>query len=248
MLARASPCARGPDAPTTNMGSRARRLLGTRLRDVVEASGRTWRIPFGPARGMRFEFDRHLPLDFWFGIYESEIAGHVRRLCSPGYTSFDIGSYNGYYALMLARLTGDRVIAFESDAEACGAIVRNCGANPTIGRLVDVHHAYVAFEANPAVNAVTLDELVQSGRLPVPDLIKVDVDRAEGSVLAGAKGILVERQPHLIVETHSTELERECGDLLLAAGYAPQVVSQRRWLRENRPIAHNRWLVARGAD
>jgi Methyltransferase FkbM domain len=248
MLAMASLSARGPDAATANVTRRARRALGAGLRDVVEASGRTWRIPFGPASGMRFEFDSHLPLAFWFGIYEFEIARHLRSLCSPGYTGFDIGSYNGYYALLLARLTGERVIAFESVADACRAIMRNCGANPNLGRLVDVHHAYVAFEANAAVNAVTLDELVQSGRLPVPDLIKVDVDRAEGSVLAGAKGILVERQPHLIVETHSPELERECGELLLAAGYAPQVVSQRRWLRENRPIAHNRWLVARGAD
>jgi hypothetical protein len=248
MLARASLCARGAEAGTANLGRRARRVLGSGLRDVVEASGRTWRIPFGPARGMRFEFDRHLPLAFWFGIYEFEIARHLRGLCSPGYTGFDIGSYNGYYALLLARLTGERVIAFESDVQACHAIVRNCGANPAVGRLVDVHHAYLAFETNAAENAVMLDELVQSGRVPVPDLIKVDVDRAEGSVLAGAKGVLVERQPHLIVETHSPELERECGDLLLAAGYVPRVVSQRRWLRENRPIAHNRWLVARGAD
>lgn len=226
----------------------ARRTLGTGLRGMLPRFRNEWRIPFGAARGLRFDFDPHLPLDFWLGVYEFEITGYLLDFCSPGYRCFDIGSYNGYYALLLGRLTGGRGIAFDSDIDACARIQRNCAANPVVGRLVDVRHAYLAFETRPTVNAVTLDELVHAGRAPLPDLIKVDVDRAEGSVLAGAKGVLVERRPHLIVETHSPELERECGDLLLAAGYAPRVVTQRRWLRENRPIAHNRWLVARGAD
>jgi hypothetical protein len=232
---------------SANLTTRMRRMLGSGLRSAVRARGAHWRVPLGPARGIRFEFDPHLPLDFWFGAYESEIAAHVRGSCAPGYRCFDVGSYNGYYSLVLARLTGDRVVAFDSDVDACRAIERNCAANPALGRLVDVHRLYLAFETNPAENAVTIDELVQSGRAPLPDLVKIDVDRAEASVLAGARGTLAERRPHLIVETHSPELERECGDLLLAAGYAPRVVTQRRWLRENRPIAHNRWLVARGA-
>jgi hypothetical protein len=234
--------------PASKLRGRVRRTLGSGLRGIVGGAGGDWRIPIGPAHGMRFEFDPHLPLDFWFGVYEFEIASYVLDFCSPGYRCLDIGSYNGYYALLFGRLTGSGVIAFDSELEACRGIERNRDANPAVGGLVDVQHAYVAFETRPAENAVMLDELVQAGRAPLPDLIKIDVDRAEASVLAGAGAILAERRPHLIVETHSRELERECGDLLLAAGYAPRVVTQRKWLRENRPIAHNRWLVARGAD
>jgi hypothetical protein len=162
-------------------------------------------------------------------------------------TAFDVGAHNGYYSLLLARLTGGRVIAFESDATACEVVRRNCRANGPLADLVDLRHAYVAFERNPDVNAWTLDELVEADPSIMPDLIKVDVDRAEASVLHGARRILAERRPHLIVETHSPELERECGDLLVANGYRPLVVCQRRFLSENRPIEHNRWLVAEGA-
>jgi hypothetical protein len=76
----------------------------------------------------------------------------------------------------------------------------------------------------------------------------MDIDRAELSALTGAKGLLAARRPHLIVEVHSVELERQCGDLLLELGYSPRIVSQRRWLADNRPIEHCRWLIARGQD
>ena len=52
------------------------------------------------------------------------------------------------------------------------------------------------------------------------------------------------RRPCVIVETHSLELEHECMELLRAAGYKPQIVDQRRRVRDYRPLDHNRWLVA----
>jgi hypothetical protein len=58
---------------------------------------------------------------------------------------------------------------------------------------------------------------------------------------------LRERRPNLIIEVHSRELEDGCGRLLRGAGYSPKVVNPRRWLKDNRPGAHNRWLVAEGA-
>jgi hypothetical protein len=33
---------------------------------------------------------------------------------------------------------------------------------------------------------------------------------------------------------------------MIECGYRPLVVTPRRWLAENRPLEHNRWLVARG--
>jgi FkbM family methyltransferase len=40
------------------------------------------------------------------------------------------------------------------------------------------------------VHAVTLDSLVESGHLPAPDMVKVDVDGNELRILAGMKGLL----------------------------------------------------------
>lgn len=228
-------------------GSAARRAAGALLRaPIARASRPQWRIPFGPGRGLRLEYDPHAPLDLWLGLYEHEVTRHLATLCPPSTSSFDVGSYDGYWALLLARLGGGPVIAFDSDEEACARIRRNREANGELGARIDVRHGYVAFERNPEVNAFTLDELVQGGQAFVPDLVKIDVDRAEASVLSGARRLLAERRPHLIVETHSPELERECADMLVAAGYGPVVVTQRRLLAENRPIAHNRWLIATG--
>jgi hypothetical protein len=65
-------------------------------------------------------------------------------------------------------------------------------------------------------------------------------------VLDGARRILAERRPHLVIETHGRDVERACAELLREYGYAPLVVDQRRVLKEGRPNPENRWLVAEG--
>jgi hypothetical protein len=92
---------------------------------------------------------------------------------------------------------------------------------------------------------VTLDETAFSREGFVPDLVKLDIEGWELKALRGAARLLAERRPHVVVETHSAELERECRDLLVVHGYAPQVVAPGRWLAEVRE-GHNRWLVAEG--
>ena len=217
-------------------------------RAVGRGSGRVRRLPLGLGRGLRMELHPSSPLDMYLGLYEYELAPHVRELCRPGHVCFDIGAFDGYYSLVFSRLTASRVIVFDADPEACERIRRNCDLNPELGRRVEIRRSFVAFETNPAESCVALDDLVRDGDVPVPDLLKLDVDRAELSALTGAKEMLARRRPHLIVEVHSTELERQCAELMLELGYTPLIVSQRRRLRENRPIEHNRWIVARGSE
>jgi hypothetical protein len=49
-----------------------------------------------------------------------------------------------------------------------------------------------------------LDGLAAEEGLPAPDLIKVDVEGAEGDVLEGAGQILANARPVLLIETHGT--------------------------------------------
>jgi hypothetical protein len=195
----------------------------------------------GLCGGMRMEGREDTPVELWLGLFEYELAPWVRRLATPGRVVVDVGSANGYYALACARLTGAPVVAYEVDRPSAELIRRNCAANPEAGRLVDVREAYVAFERNDAQRCVTLDDEV-----PDAGLLKVDVEGAELWVLSGARRLLSERRPHVIVETHSLELERECGDALLRHGYRPVVVSARRYLRQDRDTEFNRWIVAEG--
>jgi hypothetical protein len=228
-------------------GNPVRRALAPHLRRVVKGrEGAVRRLPLGPGRGLRMYLHPTSPFDMYLGLYEHELARHVERLCTPGTVCFDIGAFDGYYALVFTRLTGAPVIVFDSDDESCDRVRRNCDLNPDLGGRVEIRQAYVAFETNPEHAAVALDDLRARGEVPVPGLIKMDVDRAELSALTGAKGLLAEHRPHLIVEVHSKDLERQCADLMIELGYRPLIVTERRWLKENRPIEHNRWIVAEG--
>ncbi len=236
--------ARGAGAQT---GGAARRALGRALRATLLRPGRPWRIRWGLARGLRVEADPRAPLHVYLGTAELEIARYVRELARPGMCCYEVGSHNAYYALILARLTGGPVMAFDFDAAALARIERNLALNPELAGAIEVVRAYVAHERDPLVGAETLDHLVATRAAPAPDLIVVDVEGAETSVLTGARELLGGGRPHVIVETHSPAGEADCARLLRECGYRPLVVERRRWLAEDRR-GHNRWLIARGRD
>jgi Methyltransferase FkbM domain len=112
----------------------------------------------------------------------------------------------------------------------------NLALNPELADRVRIIQTYVAHEQREQPRTDTLDRLIASGTVPEPDFVKMDVEGAEATVLSGAEALLMGRRPHLIIETHSVELER----------YSPEVVDQRKWFRERRGDRHNRWIVAQG--
>jgi len=199
----------------------------------------------GLTRGLRLEMDLRLHSLVLFGLYEVELAHHVRALHRTGSTAFDVGAHDGYYALVFAKLGRNRVLAIEPDADARGDLERVLAANSELASLIDVVSEFVG--ATAAHGTTTLDELAHRTGGFVPDLVKIDAEGAEADVLRGASRLLRERRPHVIIETHSRGLEDACMELLVDVGYEPQIVDQRRWLRESRPLLHNRWIVARGA-
>lgn len=214
-------------------------------RAVVIRPGAVRRVPLGLGRGLRLEADPRSTLHTYLGTAEVEIARHLRRLAQPGVRAFDVGSNNGWYAMVLRRLTGAPTAAFDFDPECLARIRRNLERNPDVGAGVTLVAAYVTAVVDPAQGTDTLDRIAFED-LWVPDLLKIDVEGAELSVLHGAQRILAERRPHLVIETHGRDVERGCAELLREHGYAPLVVNQRRVFKEGRPNPENRWLVAEG--
>jgi hypothetical protein len=76
--------------------------------------------------------------------------------------------------------------------------------------------------------------------------VKLDVEGNEVAAIRGAERLLAERKPHVIVETHSEDLDAGCRWLLEDHGYTVESVEPRRWVPEVRTAAFNRWCVARG--
>jgi hypothetical protein len=206
-------------------------------------------MPVGLGRGITMNVDFARQTRTYLGMYELELSRHLRRLCPPGTRAYDVGAQFGYDALVLANLGAGAVASFEPGADAVAGMRANFALNPALAPRITAVSAWVGSGAG---GTLALDDYARSPGGFVPDLIKIDVDTEdteealEADVLEGARELLRDRRPSLVVEVHSAQLERVCGALLVEHGYRPTIVSQRRVLPDYRPIAHNRWLVAEG--
>lgn len=219
-----------------------------RLKSVILPSGlRVRTLPLGIARGIRMQIDFAHQTKMYLGLYEVELNRHLRRACRPHYNCFDVGGQFGYDALVMAKLTGGRVISFECDPEACAQMQASLLANPQHGPRVEIRQTFVSAAADSSRGHSTLDDAAFSSEGFVPDFMKIDIEGCEYDALKGARRILETRWPSLIVETHTWRLEEECAWYLRGFGYKLVVVENRRWLRDYRPAERNSWLIAEGA-
>ena len=176
----------------------------------------------------------------WLGHYEHDKQALVARLVKPGMKIFDIGANAGFYTLAFSRLTGatGHVWAFEPFAENAANVLRhlrlNAVGNATLLQAAVADRPGIAgfqiAESNSMgmlaehatgylVPTVALDGLIQDGTVPMPDLIKMDVEGAEASVLEGAKELLRQRVAVLLIALHGDVPMRACQKLLHEAGY-----------------------------
>ncbi len=216
-----------------------------RAKAALPSGSHTRTLPSGIGRGLRMGVDlRGGHLGLYFGLYEMELNRHLRRLCYLGAQSFDVGGQMGYDALVLAKLSRSRVLTVECMPEWCDTIRHNVASNPELPGPISILAAHVDETNSDDGERVTLDKLADD--YFVPDFIKIDIEGAEVAALLGGERLLSGRKPGLLIEVHSESLERECLKTLIAHGYQPQIVDQRRFMRDYRPTAHNRWIVAVG--
>lgn len=213
-----------------------KRLLGL-------SGTRQVQILSGPARGvtMTLDFAGHTPM--YLGMFEWELHEFFRTVLEDAALVFDVGGYVGYDALMFAANCTGQVVTFEPDPERAGIVKQNIAQNPQLEPRITVNP--LAIEANDGPASTTLDSLrTVAGD---PDFIKIDIDGGELDALRGGIGLLRDKHPHLVVETHSLDLETACGNLLVECGYTPVIKHNRKVWREHRGGApHNRWLLAAG--
>jgi FkbM family methyltransferase len=178
----------------------------------------------------------------WLGFYERDKQLALQSVARPGMVAFDLGANVGFYTLALSRLVGEkgRVFAFEPDSRNViflrrhvlinrltnAAIVQAVVADG--GGLVGFKSGgtgetgHVETSSNYLVPAVGLDSLVNAGHIPRPDIVKMDVEGAETTVLRGACELLDRRQTIWLIALHGDEAKETCFRLLLNAGYRLQ--------------------------
>jgi len=220
------------------------RALGIRSEACVRFSHLNICVNFGDAEVLEV-------LDEAQGI---DPQSQVLRACvRPGGTFLDIGANNGVYSLLAATLVGPagRVIALEPQPEPAALMAKSFAANSmhhaTVHQVAcSDHHGTATMFIPPTsrcgglfpgfsaqvkhrtttVQLVTLDEIVQQQPLPGEVFIKLDAEGSEYAVLEGARQVVAERRPTILIELNPASARAagrstaEIVDLLRRLGYA----------------------------
>lgn len=188
----------------------------------------------------------------FFGSYEPEVRAAIKRHLGPGGVALDVGANVGWHTLLMAVIAGPsgRVYAFEPNDSTRGRLLEAVAANHFTHVVVDARavaarSGAIGFQApraghfwdgtgrlvaEPApsdrrVDCVTLDQLVVQEGIDRVDLVKIDVEGWEFSVLRGAARLLATRRPAIIFEYDPAYVSRpggtaaELSEWLVNAGY-----------------------------
>lgn len=208
-------------------------------------------IQQGVGRGLRFNTGKSIA-GYLLGTAEPDMQAALNLLVRPGMTIYDVGANVGFISMIAARLTGPqgRVVCFEPLPSNVRQIQYNAALNnfshvtvreeamsdeegqgcfevtdfPTTGRLMnDNLHPESTGKLNVRVRR--LDAVVAEAKLPLPDLIKMDVEGAEVNVLEGASQTLATARPLMLIELHGTN--RAVAHALEEQGYTAHVLCSR---------------------
>jgi FkbM family methyltransferase len=204
------------------LASRVRKLLSSAAPgglSLVEVCG-------GSLAGSHMYIDLSCEKYYWLGTHETAMQDALCAHVRPDTVAYDVGAHAGFFTLLMSRLAGagGRVLAFEPQPANAARLVANVDINGC--RNVEVHavalgdrNATLQFAsgasslqgmlaedvgaaANQAVPVTTVDSLVSDGAKP-PGLMKIDVEGAEGRVIAGAHATITAHRPLMLIEIHS---------------------------------------------
>ena len=100
----------------------------------------------------------------------------------------------------LSDVDGDVEFQIDDIQSASGTIGAVSGGGASAGRL-----ALGLPPKTEKVRSRTIDSIIETGELPSPNVLKIDVEGAERMVLEGGKNFLASAMPRLVIETHGLE-------------------------------------------
>jgi FkbM family methyltransferase len=168
------------------------------------------------------------------GDYETHLYPIFTKFCRPGMTVVDVGANVGRYTMLASALVGrdGHVVAIEPSSENCRLILLSVDANHannvellplaldrgrgwsnlsghsgSNGGLVSGDPSSLLSGSSEIVPTFALDDLIDG---PV-DFLKIDVEGAEGRVVAGAQHLLETSRPVIATELSLEMLPRVSG-------------------------------------
>jgi FkbM family methyltransferase len=173
------------------------------------------------------------------GASEPFVQQLLAERLARGSVFVDVGASVGFFTLIAARLIGatGHVYAVEPQPRAAAVLRRNVASNHlenvTVLELAAGDHRGFSniasgdhltarlSEVGHVVRVLPIDEL----DLPSATLIKIDVEGAETSVLAGMQRLLTLRRPSIVCEIHG-DTRAECERLLTTASYSVRMLEE----------------------
>ncbi|MDZ4229370.1 MAG: FkbM family methyltransferase [Patescibacteria group bacterium] len=184
-------------------------------------------------------FTAHNEPELWYlrhhgdeGSFLNEFLQTVKS--QPECTVFDVGSYIGYWSIFAAFQPGvKRIYAFEPNSITRRHLIQNLNVNK-LQEKINVEDEAVTDSASrkvlffeeivdgssslaqrgrlrqDLVTTISLDQFVRKKDV-TPDIVKIDVEGAEGLVLTGMKKLLELRcrPSHIFLELHPQFLESD---------------------------------------
>jgi FkbM family methyltransferase len=177
------------------------------------------------------------------GIWEAQETSFITNNLKPGDVFVDVGAHVGYYSLLAAKLVGEtgKVIAVEPNPPTIVRLEKDISLNPFKNILVQkvactekettmkFFQATLENTGNSSLNqsnakdsteitvqGVPLDKIVDSLGIKRVDVVKIDVEGAEMSVLGGMTNIIATYHPKFAVELKD-DLLKNMGSSLAAA-------------------------------
>jgi FkbM family methyltransferase len=218
--------------------------LGQLLRWPLKLVPKTAVVPIiqGPLKGKRW-IAGSSSHGCWLGSYEFEKQQQFIKHIRAGDVIYDIGAHVGFYTLLSSQLTGSagRVIAFEPYPPNIHFLNEHIKLNQLINvtlipKAVSDRMGQTTFEVAEStsmghlsnetssattivVNTVALDQFIIEAQLPLPDVLKVDIEGAEFDFLQGARQLLETRAIKLFLATHGHKVHEKCLMFLQTLGY-----------------------------
>ena len=183
----------------------------------------------------------------WLGTYEFAKQRLFSETIREGSVVYDIGAHVGFYTLLASVLVGPKgkVVAFEplprniyylkehlrlnqcKNVTLVEAAVCEQNGMSCFKESGDSYTGHLFSKDGIAVKTVCIDDLLSKGEIPSPDLLKIDVEGAELSVLSGAKLMTANYHPTIFLSTHASDLHQQCCKYLKSMGYKLRAISEK---------------------
>jgi FkbM family methyltransferase len=203
-------------------------------KEIVKVAGITYDL----------DFNETIDAALYLQKYEPDVSEAIDRFCQNGWCALDIGANIGAHTLRIAKKTGlnGKVYAFEPAEYAYNKLLRNISLNSFTNvfpfrialsnqdlpqQRINLRSSWpleggrVVTHEN-TIDLMRLDTWCLKNNVKIVHLIKMDVDGGEYSILEGARKLLEQCHPLILMEVgawHFQNLNQQPLGFLQSLGY-----------------------------